>query len=89
MLATAVAIIVFAMSNPYLYPNPVRNTAVLYVSRAREMVEQQAEVQDYSPSWDLGNTAVYDSAARVQNVLAFSLERGTFSGSHGIPSRSY
>ena len=83
--AVAVATLVFVISNPYLYTNPLRNTAVLFVSRAREMAEEQTEVAGFNPEWGLANTAVYNPVVRAEKVLEFSLDEGTLSGSHGLP----
>jgi 4-amino-4-deoxy-L-arabinose transferase-like glycosyltransferase len=85
LAAVAIAVVVFLLSDPYLYANPPRAIAGMFVSRAREMQEQQTEVQSMAPEWGLTNTAVYSPAERVQRVLESSLEKDTLSGSHRLP----
>ena len=85
LAAVAIAVVIFVVSDPYLYTNPPRAVVGMFVARAHEMQEQQTEVQSMAPEWGLTNTAVYSPAQRAGQVLEFSLDSETLSGSHRLP----
>ncbi len=49
VLAGSVALVVFVVSDPHLYRNPLRNTAHLFTNRANEMHYMQDHYPQYAP----------------------------------------
>jgi len=76
-LALAAAVGVFVMSNPHLYPNPVRHTGHLFQTRAEIMRGQQGRVPPPN--------GVYDPLDRASYLLRGGLVDGTLTGSRGRP----
>jgi hypothetical protein len=76
LLALAVAVGVFVLSDPHLYPDPLAHTVHLFQGRARDLEAFQA----FDPTVNL-----YDPVDRVQHVLAGSLVKFSPLGSRGYP----
>ncbi len=76
VLALAIALGIFVLSNPHLYANPPLHTLHLFQQRTSEMGEQFA---------DGSGTPHPDPLARPLYVLNWSLFRGTTTGWTGVP----
>jgi hypothetical protein len=74
-LAIVVALSVFVLSDPHLYPNPLQHTAHLVEYRADDMLMQQRQ----SPQF-----AVHSPVDRLRYVLGGSLVGGTWTGSRTL-----
>jgi hypothetical protein len=85
LLTLSLGIVVFLVSDPFLYRNPLRNTGAMFAFRAREMREQQRDILEINPEYGLADTAVYSPVEQARRVLDGSLVQGTFTGSHGVP----
>jgi 4-amino-4-deoxy-L-arabinose transferase-like glycosyltransferase len=77
VLALLVALGVFVLSNPHLYPNPFLHTAHLFQQRSEEMVGQR-----FGPNY---TQAIDNPLKRPFYVLGRSLIDYTLTGSHGLP----
>jgi hypothetical protein len=74
-LAASLALGVFVISNPHLYPNPALHTTHLYHSRADTLRGQQGRA--------LPQDALYSPIERADYLLRGSLVDNTLSGSRG------
>jgi hypothetical protein len=75
-LALAVGLILFVLSDPHLYSNPITHTLHMLQHRREEMDIQQQY---------LARTALHSPSERVAYVFRGSLYRWTWSGFHGFP----
>jgi 4-amino-4-deoxy-L-arabinose transferase-like glycosyltransferase len=75
-LALAVASLVFVLSDPHLYPNPLVHTVHMLQHRRDEM-----DLQQHYVYW----TATHSLLERLAYVFRGSLFRETWSGSNGFP----